>query len=471
MKITQMTTWFDGNDIKQDEKYLNAVIEAEQEKHVELGAVNIYPQVRYQTIEGFGGAMTEASAYVLMQMDEDARKAALDDLFGPGGNQLRFIRTSIDSSDFGLGQYQAVEDPVADPEFESFNIDRDRKYIIPMIKEAMKVSCQELCVLLSPWSPPAQWKERIRGPKNDPALYSNDDVEKNSISLRDHGGRLKPEFYGSWARYFVKYVQAYLEEGIPVTMVTIQNESIAATSWDSCVWTPQEQKIFVREHLYPAMKEAGLSEKVGIFIWDHNKERVFEWAEEILDDETADMIQGIAFHWYSGDHFEAVQMTYEQFPEKVLMLSECCGALHEDDLCQHKTALRYAHDMIGNLNSGMNRWIDWNLILNKEGGPRYVECGCTAGLMVQNSSEFKTNMIWNTIGHFSKYMQPGAVRLGVSRCDQMVEVTAAINPDGSIAIVMSNRSDEFREYCLRMSGRLIKAELPAGAISTIKVEM
>jgi len=469
MKITQTTTWYDGKSIQHTTAALNAAAEAEQDKHVELGVVNIYPQVRYQMIEGFGGAMTEASAYALMQMDDDTRKQALEDLFGRKGNQLKFIRTSIDSSDFGLGQYQAVEDPVADPDLHTFNLDRDRKYIIPMIREAVKVSSQKINVLLSPWSPPAQWKERITVPKNDPSLYTNDDAEANSISLRDHGGRLLPEYYESWARYFVKYVQGYLDEGIPVTMVTIQNESIAATSWDSCVWTPQEQKTFIRDHLYPAMKKAGLSDKVGIFIWDHNKERVFEWAEEILDGETADMVEGVAFHWYSGDHFEAVQMTHEQFPDKVLMLSECCEALPDGDAFLHKAALHYAHDMIGNLNSGMNRWIDWNLILDKDGRPRYVECGCTAGLLVQNPSKYRTNMVWYTIGHFSRYIQPGAVRIGVSRCDQSIEVTAAANPDGTIAVVLSNRSDEPREYCLRMCGQLIRVELPAGAISTLEI--
>ena len=498
MNITQITTTCAGGKITQTSQAVPFTIEAEEKKHVELGAINIYPQVRYQTIEGFGGAMTEASAYVLSQLSPEVRKKALQDLFGPEGNHLRYIRASIDSSDFGLGQYQAVADPIADPDFATFTIARDRQYVIPMIKEAMAASDQELSVLLSPWSPPAQWKVDAHAKSNDEAVYSKSSIDpaKHFVSMRDCGGRLDPKYYSAWAAYITKYIQAYLDEGIPVTMVTIQNESIAATPWDSCIWTPEEQKEFTRDHLYPAMAAAGLTDKVGIYVWDHNKERVLEWAQIILDDETKNMIEGIAFHWYSGDHFEAVQMTHELFPDHKLMLSECCNGLNKEDEGLAKTAAHYAHDMIGDLNAGMNRWIEWNLILNSAGKPRYIVQGCAAGLltlpgeaakveekipsaigeitppemMPQDQDAYEKNMIWYTVGHFSRYLQNGAVRIGHSRCDENVEMTAAQNPDGSIAVILSNRAEEEQNYCIRMQGKLIRIVLPAGAVSTLVIE-
>ena len=153
--------------------------------------------------------MTESSAYLLMSLGKEERREVLKALFGPQGNRLKFIRTSIDSCDFGLGEYQAVEDPLKDPDFATFTLDRDRKYIIPMIREAMEVSAEPLSVLLSPWSPPKQWKTPPARPKNDASVYGGmfGDINYDEPS-RDFGGSLKPEYYDAWARYLAKYVRA-----------------------------------------------------------------------------------------------------------------------------------------------------------------------------------------------------------------------------------------------------------------------
>ena len=239
----------------------------------------------------------------------------------------------------------------------------------------------------------------------------------------------------------------------------------------------EEQKKFLKEFLYPEMKRAGLAEKVGIYIWDHNKERVLEWALDMIDAETAEMIQGIAFHWYSGDHFEAVQMTHEKFPDKVLMLSECCG-LHAPGqgsfwesmgLPKTKTPMHaeaddageYAHDIIGNLNAGMN--------VDETGGPRHIPNGFTASCIVENGSA-RLNMTYYYVKHFSRYILPGARRIGVSRCDQKTEVTAAKNPDGSVAVVALNRGNEDAFYAFRVEGCCVRFGVPAGTISTLVLE-
>ena len=487
MKCTQSITYSAAGKPVRVCREIPVTKEADEARHLESGVINLYPEIGYQTIEGFGGAMTETAASLFMGLPEEERKAALSAYFGPEGSHAHFIRTSIDSCDYSLEEYQAVADPVADPDFATFTLDRDRKYILPMIKEAMAMSSEPLEVLLSPWSPPYQWKTPPARPKNDTSVYGGFFGMKEpdyDTPQRNNGGSLKPEFYGAWARYLAMYVRGYLDEGIPVTMMTMQNESIAATSWDSCVWTAAEQKLFLKDHLYPAFEEAGLADKVGIFIWDHNKERVFEWAREMIDETTAPMIAGIAFHWYSGDHFEAVALTAEKFPGKTLMLSECCG-LHKPgtagfdlpflprtktpETAETEDAVQYAHDIIGNLNAGMQRWIDWNFCVDTGGGPRHVPGGFTAPMIV-DGAKWRVNLSYDYICHFSRFILPGAKRIAFSRCDDVTEMTAARNPDGSVVLVTLNRTAKDAFYAVRIEGSVIRFDAPAGTIGTLVIE-
>ncbi len=488
MKCTQKTTFSANGKAYEDTKVLPETLEADEPRQLEGGVINLYPQVTYQAMEGFGGAMTETSAYLFSKMDPQTRKEALEAYFGEAGNQLNFLRVHMDSCDYSLEEYTAVEDPMADPEFKTFSLKRDKQYILPVLKEALAMSKQPISVLLSPWSPPACWKTPPAKPKNDAAVYGamadlmpKIDYETPS---RNNGGSLKEEFYGQWAKYLTKFVVAYLEEGIPVTMMSIQNETIAATMWDSCVWTAAQQKTFLRDYLYPAFVAAGIDKKVGIYIWDHNKERVLEFASEIIDDVTDAMVAGIAFHWYSGDHFEALAMTKQKYPDKVLMLSECCG-LHKPgrvgfgdglfaldtgktpETVEYEDAVAYAHDIIGNLNAGMQRWIDWNLCVDKEGGPRHVPGGFTAGMIVDDDFSFRKNLTYTYVGHFSRYMQPGAERIGFSRCDDGIEMTAAKNPDGSVVAVVLNKGNEDKAYAIRIEGSIVRFSAPARTISTL----
>ena len=480
-------------------KDLPVTIEADEERHVENGVLNIYPQIRYQKIEGFGAAMTETSAYLFSQMDEATRKEALGKYFGDDSNQLTFLRMSIDSCDYSLEEYQAVDDPTADPELKTFNLDRDHIYTLPMMKEALALAKQPIQVLLAPWSPPAVLKTPPAAPKNDAATYGaaagpfaammGGQIDYTKPQ-RCNGGSLKHEYYGIWAKYLVKFTQAYLDEGIPVTMLSLQNESVAATTWDSCVWEAEELKTFLKDYVYPEMEKAGLTDKVGIYIWDHNKERMLEYAEVIIDDETDHMIEGIAFHWYSGDHFEAVQMTHELYPDKVLFMDECC-VLHQPGMPgiadmiagmigggiskaaetqDYEDAVAYAHDIIGNFNAGTNRWEEWNLCVDEQGGPRHVPSGFGAGMIVHPDYSFDTNLTYDYIGHFSRYIKPGAVRIGSSRCDDKVEMLTAQNPDGSIAVVLLNKNDKDVNYTIRIQGKLIRILLPARTISTMEIE-
>lgn len=492
MKAKQLITFSVNGKTYPQSREIPVTSEADEPRHLESGVLNLYPDVTYQTIEGFGGAITESVASLLQKMEPANSDALLKDCFSAEGNRYKFLRMHMDSCDYSLEEYAAVADPIADPELTTFNIDRDKKYAIPCIKRAMEFASEPLSILVSPWSPPAAWKTPPERPKNDASVYGGGilsaimpPVDYDTPS-RCNGGSLKPEFYPAWAKYLVKYIQAYLAEGLPVTMLSVQNETVAATSWDSCVWTSLEQKTFLRDHLYPAMKKAGLTDQVKVFIWDHNKERVVEYARDIIDEVTDEMIGGIAFHWYSGDHFEAVQIASELFPGKTLLSSECC-CLHApgqtsplaalfgggDAPCpetiEYTDAAAYAHDIIGNLNAGMQRWIDWNICVDNNGGPRHVPGGFTAPITVNDDGSYRKTITFDYIGHFSKYILPGAVRIAFSRCDDVTEITAAKNPDGSVAAVLLNKTAEDKSYAIRMNGQVIRIKAPAHTISTVLI--
>ena len=490
MNAKQITTYAIGGKAIVEERILSVTSEADEPKHLESNVINLYPDLTFQEIEGFGGALTDTVGYLYSKMNETDKKQFLEDHFGKDGQHYRFIRMHMDSCDYSLEEYQAVADPIADPELTTFSIERDRTYMIPLLKDAMAMTVEPFSVLLSPWSPPKQWKTPPARPKNDASVYGagfdlsafTPEIDYDTPS-RCHGGSLKKEYYRSWALYLAKYVQAYLDEGIPVTMMTLQNETIAATNWDSCVWSAKEQKAFLKDHLYPVFKEAGLTDTVGLYIWDHNKERVVEFAREMIDDETAGMIEGIAFHWYSGDHFESLDMARTLFPDKKLMGSECC-ALHPPGKTspfaalsgmngpsiaevEYEDAAAYGHDIIGDLNNGMNRWIDWNLCVDKNGGPRHVSSGFGAPVCANEDGTYRILLTYHYIGHFSRFLLPGAKRIGHSRCDDKAELTAAKNPDGSLAVVLLNRGQADVSCAIRMDGQIIRITLPSKTISTI----
>lgn len=196
------------------------------------------------------------------------------------------------------------------------------------------------------------------------------------------------------------------------------------------------------------------------------------------------MVEGIAFHWYSGDHFEAVDLTKKCYPDKILMSSECC-ALHEPgkagitglfgdpklpETVETEDAFAYAHDLIGNLNAGMNRWIDWNLIVDKNGGPRHVPSGFAAPMIANEDGTYRKNLTFDFIAHFSRYILPGAKRIGFSKCDAEIEMTAAQNVDGSIVAVILNKTRTDCQYAIRLEGNVIRIRIPAYTLSTIVIE-
>ncbi len=398
----------------------------------ENGLLNLYPSVTYQSFEGFGGAITESAGYIYRQMNRAQREELLREYFETDYMAYRMARIPIDSCDFSLGHYEAVED-AEDKDFAHFQLERVEENILPLLDDAQKVYGGNLELMLTPWSPPAYMK-------------SNGD--------RNHGGELKQEYKKVWAAYLCRYIKEYRKRGYLVRRISLQNEPKAVQTWDSCVYTAKQEKEFLRDYLYPALQENEL-EDIEVFIWDHNKERVYERACEIIDETTAHMVAGIAFHWYSGDHFEALAMIRDRFPDKKLILSEACieySKFASDAYLQN--AQKYAHDMIGNMNHGMNGFYDWNILLDEEGGPNHVGNFCDAPFLFDTKK--KKLIRRNTadyLWHFTHFIRPGAVRIGLTKYSDELEAVAFRNPDSQIVAVLLNRTGHEIKVNIRLENK------------------
>lgn len=417
-------------------------IEEDWGKEKEL--INIYPQIEYQEIDGFGGAFTEAASTTLDKLSKENREKVLKLYFDPiEGIGYNLGRVHINSCDFSLGNYTCVEEN--DQTLETFQINRDKQSLIPMIKEAMRYNSIEM--LASPWSPPAYMK---------------------TTNEMNNGGKLKAEYFELWAQYYVKFIQAYKDCGVDIQAITIQNEPKATQTWDSCVYTAEEERDYLKNYLGKAMQDIG----VKVFFWDHCKERVVDRANVMLSDlEAAKYVEGVAFHWYSGDHFEELEMFHKLYPNKKLIFSEGC---YEYSLGMEegwKIGEKYAHDMIGNFNNYCGAFIDWNLLLDETGGPNHVGNFCDAPIMADTKNDIvEIHSSYYCIGHFSKYLKKGAKRIGSSKYTKDLETVAFKNPDGSLVVVILNATDNGHNFAFKFAGKLIHSESEAHSISTYLFE-
>ena len=400
----------------------------------------------YQSITGFGGSFTEATAYTLSKMSPDKRTEVIKAYFDPkDGLGYTLCRTHLNSADFSLGNY-AYTEMDGDFELKYFTIDRDRKWLIPMIKDAMAVEGAAFKLFSSPWSPPAWMK--TNGQMN-------------------YGGQLKEECRDVWARYYARYIKEYAKEGITIWGLTVQNEPAATQTWDSCIYSAEEEGAFVRDYLGPTLEKEGLAD-VKIMVWDHNKDLIYERAEPILSDpEAAKYVWGVGFHWYSGDEFENLAKVHKAFPNTNLLFTEGCqeGGVR---LGAWDLGERYAHDIIGDLNNWTVGWVDWNMVLDERGGPNHVDNLCDAPVIAdttRNDVYYQSSFYY--MGHFSKYIRPGAVRIASSATNDALEVTAFQNPDHSIAVVVMNRTDEEINFNLKASGKVAVSSSPAHSIMTM----
>lgn len=410
--------------------------------------VFVDPGKAFQTIEGIGGALTDASAETFAKLPAERQREVLTAYFDPArGLGYSLARTHIHSCDFSSESYAYVE-KAGDTALSTFSVARDERHKLPFIKAAIEAAGGTLKVYASPWSPPAWMKT------NDSMLQ---------------GGALRPEYRDAWARYYVRFVEEYEKRGVPIWGLTVQNEPMAKQSWESCLFTAEEERDFVRDHLGPTLEKAGLS-RLKLMVWDHNRGFLFQRAKVVYDDPKASRyVWGAGFHWYVGDHFDNVRQTREAWPDKALLFTEGTPASFDPAILgDWKWGELYAEAMIRDLGNGAAGWTDWNVLLDERGGPNHVGNFCIAPIHADTTTGKLTYLssYWY-IGHLSRFVRPGARRVACSSTHDELLTAAFRNPDGRTAVVVLNKTDKPMDFLLWRDGRAAKVPSPARSIVTL----
>ena len=468
--LTVYETSASGNSLTKIESFIN-----DQNKV----AIQINPDLKFQTITGFGGAFTEASAHVLNKLSEQNRLKIMQAYFSAAGANYSLTRTHINSCDFSLKHYAyAMVD--GDKNLDYFSIDEDKKnHLISMILEAKSISNQGFKIIASPWTAPPWMKD-------------------NKAWV---GGKLLPEYNDTWALYFSKYIDAYKKEGIDIWGVTVENEPHGnGNNWESMLFSPKEMTDFVQNYLGPKFEKDGKSD-VKILGYDQNRAGLKEWVDEMYKDEkSSKYFAGTAVHWYEStyDFFpDALQYAHNKAPNKYLIETEGCidseipkwkddawywqkeatdwgwdWASDQDKHLHPKYAAvnRYATDIIGCLNNWVDGWIDWNMVLDKQGGPNWFKNWCIAPVIVDpEKDEVYFTPLYYVMAHFSKFIRPGAVKIGCNINDKDVAATAVANPDGTIAVVVFNPTEQQKTIQISIFNQTKSISISAKALQTIVI--
>lgn len=423
----------------------------QQPKEIHSG-IFVNPKVTFQTFVGIGAALTDAAAETFYKLDKDQQELFLESYFSRDkGIGYTLARTIIHSCDFSSESYTYIEE--GDESLETFSIERDLKYRIPFTKRVLDVATKDIVVYASPWSPPAFMKT-------------------NGNMLL--GGKLKKEYYPAWANYFAKFIKAYEKEGIPIWGMTIQNEPMAVQRWESCIYTAEEERDFLKNHLGPTLVREGLQDK-KIIVWDHNRDLLFDRASVILNDPEANKYAwGTGFHWYEDwkdgkPMFNNVGKVATAFPDKKLIFTEGCNEGFDiNRIDDPKLPERYAKAMINDFNNGTVAWTDWNILLNEYGGPNHVGNFCFAPVHGDtNSGELLLTNSYYYIGHFSKFIRPGAKRVSTGTTSNRISSTSFMNQDGSLVVIALNEEEEAVDYFLTVGDKSTQLNVPKHSIQTI----
>jgi glucosylceramidase len=414
--------------------------------------VFVDPSKKFQTMLGIGGALTDASAETFAKLSPAKQDEILDAYFDVDkGIGYTIGRTNIHSCDFSSGSYTYVDE--GDKALKSFKVDHDRQFRIPFIKRVIARAGGKLTLFASPWSPPAFMKT-------------------NGQML--HGGKLKPEFSQAWANYYTKFVKAYEKEGIPIWGISVQNEPMATQTWESCIYSAEDERDFLKNYLGPTMHREGLGDK-KIIAWDHNRDLIYQRASTILSDpKAAQYVWGIGFHWYEpwsgGDQmFDNVRLVHETFPSKNLIFTEgCADTFKAAELKAWRLGEMYGRSMINDFNDGAVGWTDWNVLLDETGGPNHVGNFCFAPVHADTKTgELIYTNSYYYIGHFSKFVRPGARRIACAPSRSALLSTAFVNPDGKVSVVVMNKSEQKISYYLWLNGNAAEVTSPPHSIQTL----
>jgi glucosylceramidase len=410
-----------------------------------LPTIDVDDSVRYQRIEGFGGSITDASAWVLSQTSPAQQSTIMTMLFDrQSGIGLSFLRQPVGSSDFSRSAftYDDIYQWGTDYDLASFSIDHDRAYILPMLRAALSVN-PGIKVMASPWTPPAWMK-----------------TEGSLIA-----GSLRTTAFDAYARYLVKFIQSYQAEGVPIESLTVQNEPLTTPPYPSMYMVAPDQATFIGQNLGPALAQAGLGTRV--FAWDHNWDTSYPFT--VLADGAANRyVSGVSFHCYGGQP-SAMTDFHNAYPDREVAMTECGDSSRAT--FGNKLTYDVRVSIIGSLRNWAGRVAKWNIALDQNLGPRLYSGACQncQGMVTVNTSTgaVSYNEDYYAIGHASRFIQPGAYRIQSTAFSVGgVENVAAINPDGSIALVVINSGDYAQSFQIRWHGSTLTYSLDSNAVAT-----
>lgn len=415
--------------------------------------VFVDPDFKYQKVLGIGGAITDASAETFYKLPQNKQQELLEAYFGKSGLQYNLVRTNMNSCDFSSDSYTYIQEN--DKDLKTFNLQHDEKFKIPLIKAAQKAIGKDFKFYFSPWSPPAWMKD-------------NNDML--------HGGKLKKEYYQSWANYYIKFIKEYEKRGINVWGLTVQNEPMAKQIWESCIYTADEEAEFLGKYLGPTLHKNGFQDK-KVIIWDHNRDLIFQRATTTLNNPLANKYaNGIGFHWYetwtkSQPMFNNIAETKKAFADKFLIFTEgCIENFKLEQIHEWRLGEFYGKNMINDFNNGLSAWTDWNILLDETGGPNHVGNFCFAPIIADTrTGELHYTPEYYYIGHFSKYVKLNARRLGTVTNRDYLLSTSFVNPNGEKVIVVMNSSDKEVQYNLWIEEQSVSITAPANSIQSIVI--
>jgi glucosylceramidase len=450
-KIVTVYTTADSTKLRLTQTDKLVFVASKQPLETEI-SVFVEPTKTFQTLLGIGGAITDASAEVFAKLSKEKQQEFLNAYYDKEkGIGYSLLRTTIHSSDFSSGSYTYIKE--GDASLSTFTIDHDRQYRLPLLKEAIKTAGGKIVLYVSPWSPPAFMKS-------------------NGSMLK--GGTLMPQYYQAWANYYAKFIKAYEKEGIPIWGLTIQNEPMATQTWESCVYSAEAERDFLKNYLGPTIKREGLGDK-KIIVWDHNRDLMNQRANTIFSDpEASKYAWGMGFHWYETwaggmPMFDNVRKVHEAYPAKNLLFTEGCVERFDAKKYQFwANGERYGTSIINDFNNGTVGWTDWNILLDQNGGPNHVGNFCFAPIhMDTNSGELIYTPSYYYIGHFSKFIRPDAKRVSTAVSRSSLISTSFLNKDGKMVTVVMNQSNKSVTYNLMIASEKTVVTIPAHGIQTL----
>jgi glucosylceramidase len=409
--------------------------------------VTIDSSKHFQRMHGFGAAMTDASAELLSRLPEKKRRAIMAELFGraSGGLGLSFTRLTVGASDFSRTHYSYDDTPgnAPDPQLRYFSIAPARKYVLPRVREALAIN-PNLKVMISPWSAPAWMK-----------------TTKSLIK-----GELEPQYYQAFAEYMTRTVEAFGRDGVPVSMLTIQNEpNFEPDNYPGMRVNPPERAQIIGRYVGPALRARGL--KTEILDYDHNWDHP-EWPSAVLADATArSYISGVAWHCYGGD-VAAQSPVHDAHPDKDAWLTECSGGEWSP---KYAEVLGWMTDklIIGASNNWSRGTLLWNLALDSAHGPHNGGCGDCRGVITIDpaTGAIKREVEYYVLGHASRFVLPGAFRIAAAKHGEGIEAAAFLNPDGSRVAILHRTSGK-APVTIAVDGKRYSLRLPEGSVATVR---